>query len=230
MSVRNEGRIIGQSGYWARFAVFMIGAPVLIGFGIYSLFTGDYGLGLISILAVFPLSIWFRFVMMRRCRDIGWPVFLPWSAQGLQFLVFFMLFSGGGLSGDGLSAAKTLSSGSMLIGLADFVLIIALGCFASRQADVDYADVFGGDPDDAWARPARPATPRMPTSYGADPSDYPDAARAREDAAIARALSTYRGGGAEPAPAPLPARQVAPVAAPPIIAAPRAGGFGRKGL
>jgi hypothetical protein len=102
MFARDEGRYIGQSQYWARFAVFMIGVPVLLGFGIYSLVTRDYGIGVLSILAVFPLSIWFRFVMMRRCRDIGWPVFLPWTAQGLQFLMFFGMFSSGVVSGGDL--------------------------------------------------------------------------------------------------------------------------------
>jgi hypothetical protein len=153
MLARDRGRRIGQSAYWGRFAVFMIGVPLLLGFGLYSLFSRDYGLGIVAILAIFPLSIWFRFVMMRRCRDIGWPIFLPWSAQALQFLMVFLLFTSGGLSG-GIGAARTVSSGSLLIGFADFVLVIVLGCVRSRHVDVDYAEVFGGEPTALRAHPS----------------------------------------------------------------------------
>jgi hypothetical protein len=217
MLARDQGRRIGQSAYWARFAVFMIGVPLLLGFGIYSMFSRDYALGIVAILAVFPLSIWFRFVMMRRCRDIGWPIFLPWSAQALQFLMFFMLFTSGGFSG-GFAAARTVSSGSLLIGFADFVLVIALGCMRSRQVDVDYAEVFGGEPVAIRARPAG-------TDYGIAPAEHPSATQAREDAAIERALAAYRSGAAAPTALSRPASGPVPVAA-----APRASGFGRKGL
>lgn len=216
MFARDEGRYIGQSQYWARFAVFMIGVPVLLGFGIYSLVVHDYGLGVLAILAVFPLSIWFRFVMMRRCRDIGWPVFLPWTAQGLQFLMFFVLFSGGGSSGGGLGAVRAVSSGSLLIGFADFVLVIALGCIGSKNADHNYSDIFGGEPLDRST-----AAVRRPTGHAVPPGEHPDAARAREDDAIARALDAHRRGSVEPAPS---------LQTVPMSAAPRVAGFGRKGL
>ena len=224
MSASEQGRRIGQSGYWARFAILMVGVPTLIGFGLYSLLvTHAFGLGLLSILAILPLSIWFRFVMMRRCRDVGWPIFLPWSAQGLQFLMFFLFFTSGGLTG-GVAAAQTMSSGSMLIGLADFVLVIALGCVKSRDVEVDYADVFGDAP---VTLRARPSAPHSPADYGIDPKDDPSAITAREDAAIARALAAYRSGGAEPVRTEQPARMPQPA---PMMATPRAGGFGRKGL
>jgi uncharacterized membrane protein YhaH (DUF805 family) len=214
MLARDRSRRIGQSAYWGRFAVFMIGVPLLLGFGIYSLFSRDYGLGIVAILAIFPLSIWFRFVMMRRCRDIGWPIFLPWSAQALQFLMVFLLFTSGGLSG-GMGAARTVSSGSLLIGFADFVLVIVLGCVRSRHVDVDYAEVFGGEPAALRAHPS-------PAPYGVAADDRPSAIQAREDAAIERALAAYRDRATEPAAAtPRPA---------PIVTAPRTTGFGRKGL
>jgi hypothetical protein len=114
--------------------------------------------------------------MMRRCRDIGWPIFLPWSAQALQFLMVFLLFTSGGLSG-GMGAARTVSSGSLLIGFADFVLVIVLGCVRSRHVDVDYAEVFGGEPAALRAHPS-------PAPYGVAADDRPSAIQAREDAAI----------------------------------------------
>jgi hypothetical protein len=84
----------------------------------------------------------------------------------------------------------------------------------SRHVDVDYAEVFGGEPTALRARPS-------PAPYGVAADDRPSAIQAREDAAIERALAAYRDRAAEPAATPRPA---------PIATAPRATGFGRKGL
>lgn len=218
-----DHRAIGQSGYWSRFAVYMVGVPALLVFGVYSLATRDFGMGVLAIIAILPLAIWFRFVMMRRCRDIGWPTWLPWSAQALQILMGFMILSSGAMSG-GIAALRTVSSGSMLIGFADFVLVIALGCIASQQA-VDYDEIFGGDPV------RRPNTAEAVVTYREMPlEDERDEVRRREELAIARAVEAYRNGSAMvPIPATPPAAAPQRMAVPQGLA-PRVAGFGRKGL
>ncbi|MEJ2409772.1 MAG: hypothetical protein P8Y58_17915 [Novosphingobium sp.] len=193
----------------------MIGVPVLLVLGLVGIATREYGLGIALILAILPLSIWFRFVMMGRCRDIGWPVWLPWTAQGLQILMFFMILSSGALT-RGPAALHTISSGSLLIGFLDFVLTIALGCVGGKE-NVDYGEIFGGDSLQRAAQ-ARSAmnyrTGNVPKEVEAD-AQHGD----REGAAIARALAAYRSGQTAPREAPAPR----PVAH-------RAAGFGRKGL
>ncbi|MCJ2187567.1 hypothetical protein [Novosphingobium beihaiensis] len=212
----NRGKI-GQGGYWRRFAVYMIGVPVLLVLGLVGIATREYAMGIALMLAILPLSIWFRFVMMGRCRDIGWPVWLPWTAQGLQILMLIMVLSSGALT-KGPAALHTLSSGSLLIGLLDFALTIALGCVGSKEA-FDYDEIFGGDSLQRAAK-ARSAinyrTGNVPREFeaGAQRED-------RENAAIARALDTYRSGqtaaASQETSAPPPAGR-------------RATGFGRKGL
>ena len=75
---------------------------------------------------------------------------------------------------------------AVLVGLADFVFLIVIGCLES--ADGGYADAFGGapyEPDDLpdtphgyvdvmgrKAVPARPARP-IPKSYGEDQTPAP---------------------------------------------------------
>jgi hypothetical protein len=102
----------------------------------------------------------------------------------------------------------------LLIGFADFVLVIALGCVRSKNVEIDYGDVFGGEPLDRRAAPAH-----RQEGHRAPSGEHPDAAR--EDDAIARALEAHRRGSAEPAPLPQPV---------PMAAAARVAGFGRKGL
>ncbi|HKR91363.1 hypothetical protein [Novosphingobium sp.] len=203
----DERRLLGQSGYWSRFAVYMIGVPVLLLVGAYSLLTRSFALGILSILGIFPLAIWFRFVMMRRCRDIGWPAWLPWTAQALQILMFFMIVSG---AATGRTAAlRATSSGSLLIAFVDFVFVITLGCIGSRDV-LDYREVFG-DAQLHGAEKARAAVTYRPDEM----EEGPETARLREDAAIARALEAYRNSSAV-------VRPKAPASRP--------AGFGRKGL
>lgn len=220
---RDEGKTIGQSGYWSRFAVYMIGVPALLVAAVIAFLARHYALGVLCIFGIVPVSFWFRFVMMRRCRDIGWPIWLPWLAMILQFLVFFMAGAGSLMSGD-FGALRSISSGSMLISFADLAFVIVLGCVASRP-DFDYDKVFGGEPL------PRAQAAGAPMDYRpGNLSEDPDAAREREDAAIARALEAYRNGGTQQAAPAEQATRQSPAAAPAPAPFTRPVGFGRKGL
>src|SRR3989337_692291 len=86
----SSGRV-SQGKYWALFGTYMIAVPVLLFGGLGAMVQGSIGLGLLLIIAIVPLGIYWRVIMMRRCRDIGWPAFLPWVVFGLQFASSFGL-------------------------------------------------------------------------------------------------------------------------------------------
>jgi uncharacterized membrane protein YhaH (DUF805 family) len=179
---------IGQSAYWLRFCAYMVLVPVLLVFGVYQLFKGNFGTGVLAVLLIAPAGLYFRVVMMRRCRDIGWPAFLPWLSFGLQMAIG--VFGQVRLVGGGLPSASLLML-PLAASLADFVFSIVIGCIASKERD-DYAAVF--DFDDRDIRRAAPlaashrphAQPRQAMADGPDLDRF--------DAAIARALEAQRSG------------------------------------
>ncbi len=129
MDESNSGRI-GQTDYWIFFGVYFVLCIFLIVGSISALVNGSLGLALIAMLLIPVLNIWFRVIMMRRCRDIGWPTFLPWITFALSFLSGFV----GGASGGG--AAAMLSGAliiPMILGLIDFAFMIAIGCISSQS-------------------------------------------------------------------------------------------------
>jgi len=81
--------------------------------------------------------------MMRRCRDIGWPPFIPWLVFGIQMLIGF---TGGIRPTMGQVPSLPLLAVPVAVGLIDFVFSIVIGCIASK--DDDYAGVFEPDERD----------------------------------------------------------------------------------
>src|SRR6478752_3315858 len=86
--VEGHGQV-SQGKYWAFFGANMISIPVLLVGGLVALLHGSPGAGLLMIAAILPIGIYWRVIMMRRCRDIGWPAFLPWLSFGLQFVASY---------------------------------------------------------------------------------------------------------------------------------------------
>jgi uncharacterized membrane protein YhaH (DUF805 family) len=202
---RDEAGRVSQSKYWALFGAYMLAVPVLLIGGIVSLASSGVGVGLLMIAAIVPLGMYWRVIMMRRCRDIGWPTFLPWLSFGLQSLSSLSIRHAV-LSG--AAPALSLLLVPLLIAFADFAFSIVIGCIRTKDS-VDYEAVFGDGPEPF--RDARPAS-AIPAGY-----DAPD----RFDAAIARALEAHRRGESilDPAPAARPA---------PAMPARPASGFGRR--
>lgn len=224
MGFEYQGKpVCNQSSYWTQFVINFFAVLGLLGFSIYSLFSGHWGIAILAFLLMVPVGIYFRVVMMRRCRDIGWPAFLPW------------LFFGGGvlanmgrITAGSAAAMKTGMLGlPLMVGLADFVFMIVIGCIASKRQD--YAAVFEDEPRPGGFQPAtrREEPPRRPVYHTADnalrPSALPPAEseqEARWDAAIANALAAREATEAQPAPQPRP------LAPGPLASRP--GGFGRR--
>ena len=205
---QNSGRI-GRSSYWTMFVVNVIGVIALVAGSIAAFVSNEFLVGILLILAIIPVGIYFRVVMMRRCRDIGWPAALPWIFFGAGMLA--SLTSWGGILGSPASAQMPSLGLSTLVSLADLVFMIVIGCIRGGSAhDADYDAVFGSDEFDTRvaiaARATRPA-------YRDEGDEHGDGRDARWDAAIQNALSARAGGGGG-----------APRVAPP----PRPAGFGRK--
>lgn len=184
--VEDKSRV-GRSTYWMYYIGIAIGSVALYGWSIYELISMNFVPAIFGFIIPSILSIYFRVIAMRRCRDIGWPAFLPWVSMGLTMLC-------GAINGANAALNPTQALGvisasmivAVLVGLADFVFLIVIGCLES--ADGGYADAFGGapyEPDDLpdtphgyvdvmgrKAVPARPARP-IPKSYGEDQTPAP---------------------------------------------------------
>lgn len=218
-----KGRI-GQAQYWTWFGLYIAAIIGLIGFALYSALNGELASAVTAILIITPLGIYFRILMMRRCRDIGWPAFLPWLifAASMGFSLFGGLGSLGGYDSP-ISMKSLLISGlgiPLLLSLIDLIFTIVIGCIATKDEGEDYTKIFGGEP-----QAARPMGYHQPDTYHqphpAGPTGEPN--YDRFDEAIARALEARR--SAEPAPPT--AAQNAPEFAPSAHARAVAG-FGRK--
>jgi uncharacterized membrane protein YhaH (DUF805 family) len=194
----NKAGRVSQSRYWVMFGIMMVAIVLLLIGGVTAVLQRSFLIGLLMIVAIVPLGIYWRVIMMRRCRDIGWPAFLPWLFFGLQMAASFNLqFSI--VAGAAARSAIALPS---VLALCDFVFSIVIGCIATKQA-VDYADIFGDGPGEVQRSGPGDAAPRQ---------GGPD----RFDDAIARALEAHRqkerargaeqvGGAAQPSgPAPAP--------------------------
>lgn len=206
-----KGRV-GQAQYWTIFGIYVVAVAGLVGFSFYSFAAGELSLGVTAILPLAPLGLYFRVIEMRRCRDIGWPSFLPW----LLFVVplAFALIAGLGGLGSGTGLAVTSLTVPLLISLVDFAFSIVIGCIATKDPGEDYAQIFGSEP-----RPARPGNYQDPRPANAPGYD-------RFDEAIARALEARHTSIAESA----PALTLDPAAITPTAHARAVAGFGRKGI
>lgn len=215
----NDGTRIGRSRYWTLFFVNMVAVIVLIGVSLGALASGAWWLAIIVFLLIAPVGIYFRVVMMRRCRDIGWSPALPWIAAGAGIVASFMNI--GSVTTMDPAAALGSIGFSSLVSLADFGLMMTLGVVKGRS-EMNYSEVFGDGPGETRQRTA----PRADSAMGAA---RPGAASGDSDAmddAIARAMENYRRTGSA-VPGPEPVRS-APGRAAPAAQTPRAAGFGRK--
>jgi hypothetical protein len=211
---------VGQGTYWAFFGGFMILIPVLLFGGFAAMLHGSLGPGLLMIAAILPIGIYWRVIMMRRCRDIGWPAFLPWLSFGLQFVASFSAMHSLQSMRYGAAPAPSMLSMPLLMAFVDFAFTIVIGCIGSKQP-FDYATAFAGV-SGSYDPPPQPSQP----SQSLRPTPPPDQAGAeggdRYDAAIARALEAHRRGdslvGSPPPPSqPAPSGPARP-----------AGGFGGR--
>jgi uncharacterized membrane protein YhaH (DUF805 family) len=198
----NAGRV-NQSRYWTMFGVIMIAIIMLVAGGVVAVAQRSYLFGFLMIAAVLPLGIYWRVIMMRRCRDIGWPAFLPWLFFGLQMAASFNLQASTLLHSSHGATVAAGGSGFVLasvLALGDFVFSVVIGCVATKQT-VDYADVFGDGPGTLQRTGLRGAEARP---------GGPD----RFDEAIARALEARRqreqAAGVTQAAAPTPAPPARP--------------------
>jgi uncharacterized membrane protein YhaH (DUF805 family) len=180
--------------------------------GVSAMFSGSFVVGIALVLAVIPVGIYFRVVMMRRCRDIGWTPALPWILFGVGIVANLITLLGGSSPAE----AFTMMTLPVLVGLADFTVMIVIGCIGSKDGagSIDYQRVFGDDPDEL--RHLAQAGIQAPPA---------DEETARWDDAIKRALAKQAAGGQE-----LQAAGSSASTAPPAPARPQPAGFGRKGL
>ncbi|APE29267.1 DUF805 domain-containing protein [Aurantiacibacter gangjinensis] len=212
---------VSRAGYWKFFIANLVAIIALIGVCFTAAMNGELAIAIIAFLLIAPVGIYFRVIMMRRCRDLGWPTSLPWITFGLGIVANFYSF---GSIGDAKGAFAGLGL-AWLVGMIDFVLMIVLGVVKGREP-TDYSAVFGDGPALTQKRAKHAAA--MPSTISAPPRGVADGDSDAMDDAIARALDNYRRTGSAvaeaPAASPL-ARKAAPA---PRAAPPRAAGFGRK--
>ncbi|MFC4292709.1 DUF805 domain-containing protein [Sphingorhabdus arenilitoris] len=245
--VVQSGRVgIGQ--YWLSF-IMCIGAIIaLIAGAVAAIFTGSWGMSPILFLMIVSVSLYFRVIMMRRCRDIGWPAWLPWASFGLNILLSFSSFGAairGNFVGSGIGIAN-------YVVLLDLLLMIVIGILPSQQgmgpsyvpAPNSGPTPGGGAFDHGPSAGAGPGPdfrqgPSLSASEEAEMlrriraeqqardnalDNMPSESNARYDAAIAEALAAYQAQNAGAS-----ADNSAPSAGPsPASAPPRSAGFGRK--
>lgn len=215
---RDDAKRVSQGQYWALFGAYMLAALILLVGGSVELARASLGLGLLMIAAIVPLGIYWRVVMMRRCRDIGWPAFLPWLLFGLEFAASFSITMSQLGARRGAAPDLSLAVLPLLLGLADFAFSIVIGCIGSKH-QMDYETVFGDGP--GYVQRPRvfadvPTGADVQTGAG-DPDQF--------DEVIARALEAHRRGesllGGVPRPAPAATSSPSPAARAP-------GSFGRR--
>ncbi len=207
MTGYQQPKRLGIGPYWMRYAASFGTTIVAIIVAAFSFFAGSYGLVALACCAIVASGLYLRVIEMQRCRDIGWDPMLPWYFFGAAFLLSFLTFFGGPL-------AVLTSILGIVVGLADFVGSIVIGCL----------------PGKAYSAP-EPGRPVAYASYGAPyegnkSADTAEDAEARYEDAIARALADYKSvEKSDDHGMDRPATQ--PISAAP---APRVAGFGRKGI
>jgi uncharacterized membrane protein YhaH (DUF805 family) len=220
--VQDRGRV-GQSTYWMYFGGNMVlGMFLLIG-AISAFMNGSFATGIICFLLLGPMGIYFRIIMMRRCRDIGWPAFLPWLVFGCA-IVFGMMNGFRAAANPGTVGSAAAFTPLMLVYLADFILMIVIGCIGSK-APLDYAEIFGDhitrEDYISGSTPVGYGVGDQPHSFAPDRGDRGEPNHDRWDAAIARKL-------AKGTDQPTTEASLAPRAAPMPAMQRRPTGFGRK--
>ena len=179
----NDPSRVGRQTYWMYYVGFMVLTWGMYGWAIYEYVKLNAIPIVFGFVAPFIISVYFRVIASRRCRDIGWPAFLPWVTWVLPVALGVL----GGLQA-GMQAgmhpgvpptAAIASMGaamvlSMLMGLLDFVFLIVIGCLDSQEAVYDPSFGHTYDPRDMPqaprgyldGEPAHQRAQRIPQSYG----------------------------------------------------------------
>ncbi len=225
MAIEQSGNErVGRRKYWAMFFANIVAVIVLAFISLAALAGGEWMVAILCFVLIIPIGIYFRVIMMRRCRDIGWPPSLPWITFGLGVVASMWNFGniGAGLATDPASALGGVGF-SWLVSIADFVLMITLGSIKGRS-EMNYQDVFGGDAPVRTAPAADYASQDRAAGLSALASEDVASGDAMDDA-IARAVENYRRtGSAVPGQAPVGASPRRAASTPPT----RQTGFGRK--
>jgi uncharacterized membrane protein YhaH (DUF805 family) len=132
--VQQTGRV-GRTDYWIWFGLTIVTNLALLGFGIYEIVSGGILFGIMLLLLVFPLGIYFRVIMMRRCRDINWPAFLPWVLFGLGMVVNLFFAPRPSVTHQ-VSITPFLLP--LFISLLDFLFTIVIGCIPTAVSTFNY--------------------------------------------------------------------------------------------
>ena len=229
-----NGRI-GIGPYWAYFIFHIVAILGLILTGVAMLFSGNWMAGILSFLAIIPVGLYFRVIMMRRCRDIGWPAWLPWAFFGANVMLSGIAFNG---ASSGIFSPGDIRSylGHMnIISMLDLLFMIVIGCISPKQWSQPSYDP-GIYPDAVCANPAiaysaaRESEILRSASMQSRPEPLqsegisPDISR--HDAAIAEALAAYKA-RSEAAQRNISADTAAPQQRPAMA---RTQAFGRKQL
>ena len=171
---------IGRSTYWLYYVGTTVAFWAMTAWAVYQLLKLDTIPIVFGLIAPTALYFYFRVIAMRRCRDIGWPAFLPWLIVGLIFVCSFVAALKDGVRPE--PSLETLDAPTVitaLLGVTDFVFLIVIGCLGSARPDLDafgegplnrrqlpdnaqgYVDVMGRTVAD---RPAKP----LPEAFGND--------------------------------------------------------------
>ena len=160
----NDPSRVGRLTYWMYYVGFMVLTWGMYGWAIYEYVKFNLIPIVFGFVAPFILSLYFRVIASRRCRDIGWPAFLPWVTWMLPVALGVLggLQAGmqAGLHPGVPPAAAIASMGaamvlSMLMGLLDFVFLIVIGCLDSQEAGYDPDFGHRYDPRDMPQAPRR---------------------------------------------------------------------------
>lgn len=228
-----QGRV-SQSQYWTAFGINVVACLFLAVSGFTLIISGSIVAGFLLILCVIPVGIYFRVIMMRRCRDIGWPPSLPWIMLGVGFFANAANILGGGRADAAEITAASVFGLPLIVGLLDFALMIVMGCIRGRGSDQNYwrahdeegvrgqGSVRLLESDHQGHMLGSTQSPRHHFATADPGNDH----EARWDDAIAQALARHQQGSTGPSQA-----SGSPATSPITRGPPRpAGGFGRRGV
>ncbi|MFC4292710.1 hypothetical protein ACFOWX_09825 [Sphingorhabdus arenilitoris] len=84
---------ISRTAYWMTLlACIMLQAVILFGAGV-SAIIGPSQVAVVGMTAIIIFGLAFHIVMMLRCRDIGWPILLPWVSLAVSLASLAAIFS-----------------------------------------------------------------------------------------------------------------------------------------
>ena len=188
-TVEDRSRV-GRSTYWMFYIGIMIATWGMYGWAIYEYVKFNLFPIVFGFFAPLILGIYFRVIASRRCRDIGWPAFLPWASWVLPVVcgaiggmnaASHTMASMGRPSSEAIAGMGMTVVIGMVLGLVDFVFLIVIGCMDSQGGGYDPSsghsyDVrsmpqaprgFLGDLDGA---PMGQRAARIPQSFDSAPS------------------------------------------------------------